>query len=107
MQAMFLFLTFYIMQGLVDTIDVREACGDRIGKRIVLPRSFPDGDRDMQRRILDVMAIVQRWGKPDYFIAIPCNPYQEEIKEKLLPDQLPQDRLDLVARVYKARQRET
>jgi hypothetical protein len=52
------------------------------------------------------MAIVQRWGKPDYFITMTCNPYWEEITEKLLPGQLPQDRPDLVARVYKAKQRD-
>jgi hypothetical protein len=60
----------------------------------------------MQRRFLDAMAIVQRWGKPDYFITMTCNPYWEEITEKLLPGQLPQDRPDLVARVYKAKQRD-
>jgi hypothetical protein len=52
------------------------------------------------------MAIVQRWGKPDYFITMTCNPYWEEITEKLLPGQLPQDRPDLVARVFKAKQRD-
>uniref|UniRef100_A0A452XX52 Helitron helicase-like domain-containing protein n=1 Tax=Aegilops tauschii subsp. strangulata TaxID=200361 RepID=A0A452XX52_AEGTS len=63
--------------GLVDTIVAGESRGDRIGKRIVLPRTFPGGDRDMQRRLLDAMAIVQRWGKPDYFITMTCNPYWE------------------------------
>ncbi|XP_024310358.1 uncharacterized protein LOC112268667 [Brachypodium distachyon] len=94
-----------LYQGLVDTIAAGEARGDRIGKRIVLPRSFPGGDRDMQRRFLDAMAIVQRWGKPDYFITMTCNPYWEEITTELLPGQLPQDRPDLVARVYRAKQR--
>ncbi|XP_071679433.1 uncharacterized protein [Lolium perenne] len=95
-----------LYQGLVDTIDAGEARGDRIGKRIVLLRTFPGGDKDMQRRFLDAMAIVQRWGKPDYFITMTCNPYWEEITEKLLPGQLRQDRLDLVARVYKAKKRD-
>ncbi|XP_044360895.1 uncharacterized protein [Triticum aestivum] len=95
-----------LYQGLVDTVVAGESRGDRIGKRIVLPRTFPGGDRDMQRRFLDAMAIVQRWGKPDYFITMTCNPYWEEITEKLLPGQLPQDRPDLVARVYKAKQRD-
>jgi hypothetical protein len=61
----------------------------------VLPRTFPGGDRDMQRRFLDAMAIVQRWGKPDYFITMTCNPYWEEITTELMPGQLPQDRPDL------------
>nr|XP_051229452.1 uncharacterized protein LOC127347285 [Lolium perenne] len=95
-----------LYQGLVDTIDAGEARGDWIGKRIVLPRTFPGGDRDMQRRFLDAMAIVQRWGKPDYFITMTCNPYWKEITEKLMPGQLPQDRPDLMAGVYKAKQRD-
>uniref|UniRef100_A0A453DD09 ATP-dependent DNA helicase n=2 Tax=Aegilops tauschii subsp. strangulata TaxID=200361 RepID=A0A453DD09_AEGTS len=95
-----------LYRGLVDTIVAGESRGDRIGKRIVLPRTFPGGDRDMQRRLLDAMAIVQRWGKPDYFITMTCNPYWEEITHNLMPGQLPQDRPDLVARVYKAKQRD-
>ncbi|KAM0874175.1 hypothetical protein ACQ4PT_037644 [Festuca glaucescens] len=39
-----------LYQGLVDTIVAGESHGDRIGKRIVLPHTFPGGDRDMQRR---------------------------------------------------------
>nr|XP_051207578.1 uncharacterized protein LOC127323481 [Lolium perenne] len=54
-----------LYQGLVDTVVAGESRGDRIGKRIVLPRTFPGGDRDMQRRFLDAMAIVQRWEIPD------------------------------------------
>ncbi|XP_044952416.1 uncharacterized protein LOC123402557 [Hordeum vulgare subsp. vulgare] len=87
-------------QGLVDTVVAGESRGDRIGKRIVLPRTFPGGDRDMQRRFLNAMAIVQRSGKPDYFITMTCNPYWEEITEELLPGQMPQDRPDLVARLH-------
>ena len=30
------------------------------------------------------------------------NPYWDEIVEQLLPGQMPQDRLDIVARVYRA-----
>ncbi|KAM0832704.1 hypothetical protein ACQ4PT_064727 [Festuca glaucescens] len=44
--------------GLVDTVVAGKSRGDQIGKRIVLPRTFPGGDRDMQRRFLDAMAIV-------------------------------------------------
>ena len=72
----------------------------------MLPRTFAGGDRDMQRRFLDAMAIVQRSGKPDYFITMTCNPYWEEITEELLPGQMPQDRPDLVARVYSAKQQD-
>jgi hypothetical protein len=59
----------------------------------------------MQRRFLDAMAIVQRYGKPDYLITMTCNPYWEEITSRLAPGQTPQDRPDLVARVYRAKMR--
>lgn len=53
----------------------------------------------MQQRFLNAMAIVQRFGKPDYFITMTCNPYWEEIIGNLEPGQEPQDRPELVARV--------
>ncbi|KAM0911314.1 hypothetical protein ACQ4PT_013546 [Festuca glaucescens] len=39
-----------LYQVLVDTVVDGESRGDRIGKRIVLPRIFLGGDRDMHRR---------------------------------------------------------
>ncbi|XP_071684979.1 uncharacterized protein [Lolium perenne] len=51
------------------------------------------------------MAIVQRFGKPDYFITMTCNPHWEEITSRLEPGQTPQDRPDLVARIYRAKLR--
>jgi hypothetical protein len=45
----------------------------------------------MQRRFLDAMAIVQQFGKPNYFIAMNCNPYWEEIISRLEPEKTPQD----------------
>jgi hypothetical protein len=52
------------------------------------------------------MALVQRFGRPDYFITMTCNPYWDEITENLEPGQLPQDRPDLVARVFRAKLRD-
>jgi hypothetical protein len=43
---------------------------------------FPGGDRDMMQRYLNAMAIVQRFGKPDYFITMTCNPHWQEITKK-------------------------
>jgi hypothetical protein len=53
----------------------------------------------MQHRFLDAVAIIQQFGKPNYYIAIICNPYWEEIISRLEPEKTPQDRPDLVARV--------
>jgi hypothetical protein len=74
-----------------------------VGRRFVLPRHFTGGDRDVQARFLDAMTLVQRYGKPDYFITMTCNPYWEEVIKELSPDQTPQDRPELVARVYRAK----
>ncbi|KAL6909791.1 hypothetical protein ACP4OV_001450 [Aristida adscensionis] len=94
-----------LYQGVVDVVSAGETRASEVGKRIVLPRSFPGGDRDMQQRFLNAMALVQRFGKPDYFITMTCNPNWEEIITNLEPGQTPQDRLELVARVYRAKLR--
>ena len=60
----------------------------------------------MQQRFLNAMAIVQRFGKPDYFITMTRNPYWKEITSNLEPGQDPQDRPELVARVYRAKLRD-
>ena len=52
---------------------------------------------------MDAMALVARYGRPDYFVTMTCNPYWPEILEQLLPGQTPQDRPDIVARVYHAK----
>ena len=49
------------------------------------------------------MALVQRFGKPDIFLTMTCNPHWEEITRELAEGQSPQDRPDLVARVFKAK----
>ncbi|XP_043224655.1 uncharacterized protein LOC122382858 [Amphibalanus amphitrite] len=46
------------------------------------------------------MAIVRAKGKPTLFITITCNPKWPEIANALLPGQKPEDRPDLVARVF-------
>ena len=96
-------MTFWSFQGVVDTLAAGEARASKSGKRIVLPRSFPGSDRDVQRRFLDAMTLVQRYGKPDYFITMTCNPYWEEITALLHPGQSAQDRADIVSRVYRAK----
>ena len=49
----------------------------------------------------DMMSIVARHGRPDYFITMTCNPKWREILENLYPGQTASDRPDLVARVFK------
>jgi hypothetical protein len=52
---------------------------------------------------MDAMALVRKFGKPDIFLTMTCNPNWDEIKSKLYPGQTPQDQPDLVMRVFKAK----
>ncbi|XP_012837726.1 PREDICTED: uncharacterized protein LOC105958267 [Erythranthe guttata] len=92
-----------LYQGIVDSVSKGESRGSEVGKRIVLPPSFIGGPRDMRRRYLDALALVQKFGKPDLFITMTCNPDWSEIKEKLYVGQRAQDRPDLTARVFRAK----
>ena len=68
-----------------------------------MSKDFPDSDHDVQSRFMDAMTLVTRYGKPDFFVTMTCNPYWDEIVAELLPGQTPQDRPDVVARVYHAK----
>ena len=59
--------------------------------------------RDMIQQFLDAMSLVQKFGNPDLFITMMCNPRWEEIQNELLPAQNLQDCLDLLARVFKSK----
>jgi hypothetical protein len=52
---------------------------------------------------LEILMVVKRFGKPDYFITMTCNPYWEEVGRELFLGQTPQDRPELVARVYRSK----
>ena len=55
----------------------------------------------MRERYYDAMSIVGKYGKPDMFITMTCNPRWKEIQENLFEGQTAIDRPDLVARVFK------
>ena len=57
----------------------------------------------MRRRYMDAMALVCKYGKPDIFLTMTCNPNWDEIRNELYPGQSAQDRLDLVSRVFRAK----
>lgn len=50
-----------ILQGVLDSISLGQTEGSKVGRRIVLPASFIGGSRDMRRRYLDAMALVQKY----------------------------------------------
>ena len=77
--------------------------GSKVGRRIILPASFIGGPRDMLKRYMDAMALMQHFGKPDIFFTMTCNPNWPEIKQELRLGEEAQNRLDLIARVFKAK----
>ncbi|ONL92436.1 hypothetical protein ZEAMMB73_Zm00001d027245, partial [Zea mays] len=95
-----------LYQGLVDIMLDGDIRAENVGKRTVLSTSFIGGPRDMRRRYMDAMALVRKFGKPYIFLTMTCNPNWDEIRRELLPGQTPQDRPDLVVRVFHAKLQE-
>ncbi|KAD4178348.1 hypothetical protein E3N88_26939 [Mikania micrantha] len=92
-----------LYQGIVDCVNAGEVNPNRVGQRIVLPASFIGGPRDMRRRFLDAMTLIQDDGKPDLFLTMTCNPQWPEICYNLKADQIAQDRPELVSRVFRVK----
>ncbi|CDF41121.1 unnamed protein product [Chondrus crispus] len=55
----------------------------------------------MRQQMHDIIAISNQIGHPDIFLTMTCNPSWPEITRALLPNQTPQDRPDLCARVFR------
>jgi hypothetical protein len=70
------------------------------GTPVILPSSFLGSPRNMQQNYQDAMAIVRKYGKPDLFITMTCNPKWKEITENLNPWDKAEFRPDLIARVF-------
>jgi len=61
---------------------------------------IPHHPRNMLQNYQDSMAIVSKFGKPDLFIIMTCNPKWREIEENLLHGQQTSDRTDICTRVF-------
>ncbi|TXG60157.1 hypothetical protein EZV62_014730 [Acer yangbiense] len=48
-----------LYQGIINSFEVGEDRGSRVGRRVILPSSFIEGPRDMKKRYMDAMALVQ------------------------------------------------
>lgn len=97
-------------QGSVLRIATREEIDETIvGEggmqtgRIYLPSSFTNSPRYMQVKYQDAMAIVNRLGKPTYFLTFTCNPKWEEIQKSINEGEKVQDRPDICNRVFQLR----
>ena len=71
-----------------------------VGKSIVCPSTERGSRRAMAVLFLNAMATVARFGPPDFFITVTCNPNHSDILESLLPEQQPTDRPCLIARYF-------
>ena len=76
-----------------------------IGRKI-LSSSFTGSPRFYNAKFQDGMAIIGEYHKPDFFITMTCNPNWPEIQEALLPGQKPQDRPDVVTRVFNLKKKQ-
>ncbi|KAG5524656.1 hypothetical protein RHGRI_031361 [Rhododendron griersonianum] len=92
-----------LYQGIVDTVNKGETQASNIGTRIILPGSFLGGPRDMRKRYLDAMALVGKYGKPDLFLTMTCNPNWKEIKQELKKGEEAQNRPDLLTRIFRSK----
>jgi hypothetical protein len=90
-----------LYQGLQNAIVVGDSSAAAIGLRIILPSSFTVGPRHMVQNYQDAMAIYKWASCSDAFVTFTCNPQWFEIKRALPLGQQPQDRPDLVTRVFK------
>ena len=84
------------MDAIADGRDI-----SNIGKCTILPATFTGGPREMRQQYHDAMAIVRAHSKPDIFITMTCNPWWPDIIVELPLHHSSQDRVDIVARVFK------
>ncbi|XP_074303613.1 uncharacterized protein LOC141638064 [Silene latifolia] len=93
----------YSLRGLIDAVTAGQDTPASLGQRIILPPSFPNCYRNLFQHYQDGLAICRWAGPPDLFITFTCNPRWVEITEflKATPGQRPEDRPDIVARVFK------
>ena len=66
-----------------------------------LPPSFVGGQRSFRRKYLDAFNAVNHLGATNLFITITTNQNWPEITQALAEHETPQDRPDIVARVFK------
>ena len=93
----------FLKYGIMDTLALGEVRGLHASKGVSISNDFRGSDCDVQCRFMDAMALVARYGRPDYFITMACNSYWSEIIELLVSGQTPKDKPDIVVRVYRAK----
>ena len=86
-------------QCLLDAVNEND--GPNAGRKVILPPTFTESPRWYCETFQNSMALVRKYGKPDYFLTFTCNPQWPEITSSLLPGESPHDRPDICDRVFK------
>ena len=76
------------------------------GKVVILPSTFQGRPLSLLQNYQDAMALISKYGKPDLFLTFTCNPKWQEITENLHDGEMPINRSDLLARVFKLKLKE-
>jgi hypothetical protein len=79
----------YLYQGLVDSYCNGVEDASEVGKHTVQSSTFIGGPRDMRRQYMDARALVRKYGKPNVFLTMMCNPNWDEIKMSYVHDSVP------------------
>jgi len=61
-------------KGMVDAMQQDEANITNFGRMVVLPATFVGSPHHMNQLYQDSMALVRKFGKPNLFITMTCNP---------------------------------
>ncbi|XP_076940361.1 uncharacterized protein LOC143609509 [Bidens hawaiensis] len=95
------------LQGIYDAVQRGDTEGREVGKRTFLPSSITGGPRYMYKHYQDALAICKVHGIPQYFITFTCNVKWPEIERYMsqFPSLKPQDRPDVIARVFQIKVR--
>jgi hypothetical protein len=88
------------LQGIFDAIEKGLSQGNQIGKRVLLPSSHTGSRRYIIQNYHDGIAICRVYGPPDLFITFTCNPKWPEITSVVLKGEYPNDRPDIIVRVF-------
>ncbi len=87
-------------KGMVDAMQQDGANSTNFGRMVVLPATFVGIPCHMNQLYQDSMALVRKFGKPDLFITMTCNPNWPEILHELKPGEEANDHPDLTSRVF-------
>lgn len=68
--------------------------------KLSLKNKLKGSQRNMTQNYQDAMSTVCKYGKPDLFLTVTCNPNWAEIKRNIQPNQTPDQRPDIITRVF-------